>query len=295
MAGRNVKMGLDYFPMDVNFFSDLKIRKLIKYQGGKAVFVYAYLLCNIYKEGYYIKWDDELPFMISEATGYDEAYIQEVLKCCFNIEVLSKNLFESHKIITSKGIQKRYNTICSLLKRKSIISEFNLINSGEIIINGAEIDISSEEIPINSELMQQRKEKESKRKKRKGNGSATLSPPSLDEVKDYFRQKGYNEKSATKAFDYYNESGWVDSKGNPVKNWKQKMIAVWFKDESKIPEQNVSSKSADFYKAIEVRGDRNGGCVFYDRRDPAFISGDEYQRFERKEIDLSHFDKPIPN
>ena len=67
---RTFKKGLDYFPLDIDIFNDLKIRKLIKYQGGKAITVYALLLCNIYKSGYYMKWDKELPFICSELTGY---------------------------------------------------------------------------------------------------------------------------------------------------------------------------------------------------------------------------------
>jgi hypothetical protein len=47
-------------------------------------------------------------------------------------------------------------------------------------------------------------------------------------------EKGFTEQSAQKAFSYYDISNWKDSKGNPVKNWKQKMISVWFKDENKI-------------------------------------------------------------
>ena len=35
--GRNRKMGLDYFPFDIDTFQDIRIRKLIKYQGGKAM------------------------------------------------------------------------------------------------------------------------------------------------------------------------------------------------------------------------------------------------------------------
>ena len=60
---RTSKKGLEYFPMDIDIFSDLKIRKLIKYQGGKAISIYALLLCSIYKNGYYIEWDEELPFI----------------------------------------------------------------------------------------------------------------------------------------------------------------------------------------------------------------------------------------
>jgi len=58
--------------------------------------------------------------------------------------------------------------------------------------------------------------------------------PTLLEVKDYFKEKGYSENAAVKAFEYYDVSKWIDSKGNKVKNWKQKMISVWMKDENKI-------------------------------------------------------------
>ena len=128
---RTIKRGLDYFPFDVDFFQDIRIRKLIKYQGGKAVTVYALLLCTIYRNGYYAEWDKELPFIISEQSGYTEAYIQEVIDCCLNIGLLSKELFESDKVLTSKGIQERYRRICSSSRRNSVIAEYNLIPADE--------------------------------------------------------------------------------------------------------------------------------------------------------------------
>ena len=88
---RTFKKGLDYFPLDIDIFNDLKIRKLIKYQGGKAITVYALLLCNIYKSGYYMKWDKELPFICSELTGFEEAYISEVIKNLPDTGLFSKN------------------------------------------------------------------------------------------------------------------------------------------------------------------------------------------------------------
>ena len=48
--GRAIKQGLEYFPFDIDFFQDIKIRKLIRYQGGKAITVYTLLLCIIYRE-----------------------------------------------------------------------------------------------------------------------------------------------------------------------------------------------------------------------------------------------------
>lgn len=124
---RTAKQGLGYFPFDIDFFQDLRIRKLIKYQGGKAITVYALLLCLIYRDGYYIRWDEELPFIISEQTGYDEAYIREVITCCLNIGLFSKELFKSDGVLTSKGIQVRYMNINRLCKRVATVTVYNLI------------------------------------------------------------------------------------------------------------------------------------------------------------------------
>ena len=57
--------------------------------------------------------------------------------------------------------------------------------------------------------------------------------PNLDQVKSYFIENGYSEQSAVKAFNYYSVAGWKDSNGKQVRNWKQKMQSVWFKDENK--------------------------------------------------------------
>ena len=61
-----------------------------------------------------------------------------------------------------------------------------------------------------------------------------FTPPTLDEVKNYFIEKGYKVEAAVKAFNYYAAGNWKDSNGRPVKNWQQKMNGVWFKDENKV-------------------------------------------------------------
>jgi hypothetical protein len=73
------------------------------------------------------------------------------------------------------------------------------------------------------------KGKERKEKERK-----VFTPPSIDEVREYFISKGYREDVAEKAFEYYDSNEWRDRNGNEVTAWKQKMVANWFKDESKI-------------------------------------------------------------
>jgi hypothetical protein len=71
-------------------------------------------------------------------------------------------------------------------------------------------------------------------KQAKNNLKSTFKPPTIDEVVDYFKERGYSESAAQKFYDYYSSAEWKDSKGSQVKNWKQKAVGIWFKDENKI-------------------------------------------------------------
>ena len=64
----------------------------------------------------------------------------------------------------------------------------------------------------------------------------------INDIKLYFFENGYSEITAQKFYDYYSVASWKDSKGNKVKNWKQKAQAVWFKDENKIKDTNSPLK-----------------------------------------------------
>lgn len=50
-----------------------------------------------------------------------------------------------------------------------------------------------------------------------------FTPPTLEEITAYCKERG-NDVDAKKFFDYFTAADWVDSRGNPVKNWKQKII-----------------------------------------------------------------------
>jgi hypothetical protein len=63
-----------------------------------------------------------------------------------------------------------------------------------------------------------------------------FDPPTLEQVKEFFRENEYSESKAIEFFKYYSEGNpaWYDQKGNPVRSWKQKARVVWFKPEDKI-------------------------------------------------------------
>jgi len=69
--------------------------------------------------------------------------------------------------------------------------------------------------------------------------------PSLADVEQFFTENNFKIETARNAFAYYNEANWKDSRGTAIKNWKQKMRGVWFKDENK----NVSSSTRTVYTA----------------------------------------------
>ena len=104
---RPQKQGLEYFPFDVSFFGDIRIRKLIKYHGIQAVPVYEILLCRIYENGYFLEWDEDIPFIISEVSGLKEDTIAAIINYCIEIGLFNKTVYEESRVLTSRSIQQR--------------------------------------------------------------------------------------------------------------------------------------------------------------------------------------------
>lgn len=52
--------------------------------------------------------------------------------------------------------------------------------------------------------------------------------PTLEEIKDYCLNVRHNKVDYQYFYDFFTEGNWIDSKGNKVRNWKQKII-TWEK------------------------------------------------------------------
>ena len=63
-------------------------------------------------------------------------------------------------------------------------------------------------------------------------------PPTLEDVSAYAKERGV-QNLAQKFFDYYSAGNWVDGKGDPVRNWKQKFL-TWESNEKKRRVKNES-------------------------------------------------------
>jgi hypothetical protein len=69
-----------------------------------------------------------------------------------------------------------------------------------------------------------------------GNGKTIAKafvPPTILDWVTFFKEHGYREDVAYKSWQSYDVANWRDSRGNAIKNWRQKALHVWFKDEHK--------------------------------------------------------------
>ena len=178
MAGRPTKQGIDYFPMDVGFFTDVKIRKISRACGSQSTSILICLLCNIYKdEGYYILWDEDLPFVIADTVGVSEGAVKEVLIKSLQVGFFDQELYEKYKILTSSGIQKRFLLATYQRKETTIIPEYlincanNPINCTNNSINHSDNEQSKSKVKVN-------------RKKRKEEENNKETSPNGEEKKD---------------------------------------------------------------------------------------------------------------
>ena len=106
---RPQKRGLDYFPTDVDIFSDRKIKALMARFGADGFTFYQYILCEIYRdEGYYLKTDDDFAEMSSSDLNMSIEKIGQMLNFLLSRSLLDGTLFQSDKVLTSHGIQMRY-------------------------------------------------------------------------------------------------------------------------------------------------------------------------------------------
>mgnify|MGYP000696136045 FL=1 len=181
MLARPTKTGLEYFPLDVNFLYDIKVRKIIKPLGPEAIGVLVYLLAEIYKDnGYYISWNDDICFLMSDLTGIDEELIKDVVSKALEVDFFNKDKYKKYNILTSKGIQNRYISATEKRKNTNINDDYIIkneqistnehtqnnsntkVNSEETGVNVTETKVNSEETGVNVTESTQSKVKESK-------------------------------------------------------------------------------------------------------------------------------------
>ena len=235
-----------------DFFKRHDIQILESKPNGKEyVLFYLKLLCESIDHKGMLRFSDDLPYsdeMLATITNTDTATACDAL-CELNklglIEMLDDGTFYLKQVESMTGCEtewaeKKRQYREKLKTEKGQTEDKPRTKKGHV---RQEIEIEKE---IDIDI------KESREKKRK-----RFVPPTLDEVKAYCKERN-NDVDAQKFFDYYEQGQWKDSKGNPVKNWKQKLI-TWENKQPKTekPKSNTMHFSNERtnidYEALKKR------------------------------------------
>ena len=110
MAGRQNKVGLDYFELDCQM--EEKVRLIQAEYGLKGFAVFVKLLQKIYGErGYYCEWTQDSELLFMSENGLDSGCLQllrEIVSACIRRNIFSERLLKEYGILTSSGVQKQY-------------------------------------------------------------------------------------------------------------------------------------------------------------------------------------------
>ena len=201
-----------YFSHDHNSRTDPKIKRLLARHGMQGYGIFWAIVEDLYNNANALQTDYEtIAFDLRVDASVVQSIIEDFNLFSFDGETLWSASVERRLIERNNKSEKA---------RQSALSRWNKMPD----------DANAMRTHSDSNAIKERKGKE-----RKGKESIKkFTPPEKEDVILYFKENGYSKETAIKAFQYYDTAGWKDSKGNKVRNWKQKMIAVWFKDENKV-------------------------------------------------------------
>ena len=113
------KPGLDYFPLDVNFLQDRKVRRISCRHHAAGIAALTSLLCLIYKEkGYYILWNKDTLFDIAQEACCGEEEMQAIIDDCLSVGLFDDLIYKEYGVLTSQAIQEQYHKIITDSRRK---------------------------------------------------------------------------------------------------------------------------------------------------------------------------------
>ena len=170
---RPIKEGLEYFPLDCDIDQDDKIT-LIEAQHGLIGFGIAIkLLMKIYNNSYFYEWTEKEQLLFSKRVNVNINEVNVVINDLVKWGFFDKDLFETEKILTSSGIQKRYLAAVGRRQKVKIIKKYLLLDKETVNVykNLVIVDNNSSSEVVNDDIGTQSKVKKSKVKESKENNN----------------------------------------------------------------------------------------------------------------------------
>ena len=207
-----MKSGIDYFPLECRLDDKMKLIKAEFGLTGRAIVVDLY--AKIYaEEGYYCVWDSEVALLFAQEEGVGGKVVSEVVNSAIKRGIFDREKYEQYGILTSRGIQKRYFEAVSRRVSVEAKNEYLCFNVAEKFKN---VNILSENVYRNTENVyrnEQSKVKKSKEKysieeEERAPAHARPQPPTIQEIDDYIKEKGYKTVTADRFLSYHRDRGY---------------------------------------------------------------------------------------
>jgi len=137
------KVGLDYFNVDIDIFSDEKMQFITAKYGLMGEAIIFRLLTRVYRQGYYYPWNEDQCLLMSVTVngGVDAEFIQKVVDEAVKRDFFSKKLLEKYGILTSSRIQKNYLHSTARRKNVNMVHTFLLIDEHDDNIMNENVNI----------------------------------------------------------------------------------------------------------------------------------------------------------
>lgn len=208
------KTGLDYFPFDVDFFEDDKLTAISVQFGIKGEIAAVKLLCAIYRNGYFIEWKESVCIkLLRELPGISESLLEQIVRGLVKWGFFDKALFDTARILTSHGIQRRYFSISRRNRRsgqggelpyllsdngmnETSMEKEDIPKEGVLEFSATETEFSATETELSRAKSTQIKEKEIKEEENKFSLSMGGKPPEE-------KEREINFDNFIKNFKYY--------------------------------------------------------------------------------------------
>lgn len=209
---------INWIKLSTSIFDNRKVKQIRSLpEGDSLIIIWLQLLClaGTVNDSGRVYITEEIPYtdqMLSTAFGEPLSTIQLALNTFQRfgmIDVIDDIIFisnwEKYQSIDKLAEIREYNRIAKQKERAK---------KKMLIVN---------DMSMTSQPSQDTDIDKNKNKNRNSKESIERKIPTLADVEKYVKERN-STVDAKKFYDYYNTGNWKDAKGNPVKNWKQKLI-----------------------------------------------------------------------
>ena len=217
-----------------DFFRQKEIKKLRQIAGGDTyTIIYLKLLLESLKTGgklYYEGVEENFPSEMALQIDEDEENVNVTVKYLAGRGILQQNTSDEFEIVTASEMTGSEGESAARMRkfRDTKTSQCDALPS-----------------PSDDHVTAMFGEIEKKREKQIGEKSASRKsfiPPPREEVRAYCRERN-SPVDPDAFFEFFSAGDWIDSKGNQVRSWKQRVITWERFEKVKTPAQEVRAGS----------------------------------------------------